>query len=307
MLSARSTRTKENCTPLARGRCRALSRWHTVSPSHGEVVGDRSSSTGVAGRRQENFERWPDFVLPDRSEVTMTAPFMRACTELLVSTSHRRGAHAIGGMAVCSSPAGIPRSMRQPSTGVRADKRRKAGDGFDGSGVAHPGLVAICREEFDVLLVDRPNELDRLRDAVADLLAIDKTPGHVAAAGLRSNIAVARCYVDAWLGRRRDGAGNVAEDAATAEIARCQIWQWLDHATPLANDGTVTDELVRSILAEKLARLKVDRDSDGRERAGQAARIVEDTALGEDLPAFFTTGAYARYLGPRRGSSGSAC
>ncbi|MFC0096741.1 hypothetical protein ACFFKH_04275 [Micromonospora marina] len=187
---------------------------------------------------------------------------------------------------------------------VRADKRREAGDGFDGSWVAHPGLVDTCREEFDAVLGDRPNQLDRLRNDVdvtaTDLLAVDKTPGQVTAAGLRSDIAVALRYVDAWLaGTGAVALWNLMEDAATAEIARCQVWQWLHHRTPLAGGGCVTEDLVRSILAEELAALTAGRDDADRERAGQAARIVEDTALGEDLPAFFTTGAYARHLAPR--------
>ncbi|WP_422733768.1 malate synthase A [Micromonospora sp. WMMD558] len=252
----------------------------------------------------KNFGQWPDFVLPDRSEVTMTVPFMRAYTELLVSTCHRRGAHAIGGMAAFI-PSRDPEVNEVALARVRSDKRREAGDGFDGSWVAHPGLVDTCREEFDAVLGDRPNQLDRLRDDVsvtaADLLAVDKTPGQVTAAGLRSNIAVALRYIDAWLG----GTGAVAlrnlmEDAATAEIARCQTWQWLHHGTPLADGGCVTDELVRSILAEELTALTTGREGAERDRAEQAARIVEDTAFGEDLPAFFTTGAYARHLGPNR-------
>ncbi|GIJ78659.1 malate synthase [Micromonospora phaseoli] len=252
----------------------------------------------------KNFGQWPDFVLPDRSEVTMTVPFMRAYTELLVRTCHRRGAHAIGGMAAFV-PARDPEVNALALTRVRADKQREAGDGFDGSWVAHPGLVETCREVFDAVLGERPNQIDRRRDDVevtaGDLLSVDKTPGQVSEAGVRANIAVALCYIDAWLG----GAGAVAlwnlmEDAATAEIARCQVWQWLHHRTPLAGGGCVTDELVRSMLAEELATLTEGRVDTERERAEQAARIVEETALGEDLPSFFTTGAYARHLGPAR-------
>ncbi|MEO3781420.1 malate synthase A [Micromonospora sp. B11E3] len=254
----------------------------------------------------KNFGQWPDFALPDRSDVTMTVPFMRAYTELLVRTCHRRGAHAIGGMAAFI-PSRDPQVNQVALNRVRADKRREAGDGFDGSWVAHPGLVETCREEFDAVLGDRPNQLDRLRDDVsvtaADLLAVDKTPGQVTAEGLRFNIAVALHYIDAWLG----GVGAVAlwnmmEDAATAEIARCQVWQWLYHGTPLAGGGCVTEELVRSILAEELAALAAGREGHDRDRAERAAQIVEETAFGEDLPAFFTSGAYARHLGPDRKS-----
>ncbi|WP_422747343.1 hypothetical protein [Micromonospora sp. WMMD1219] len=215
---------------------------------------------------------------------------------MLVSTPHRRGAHAIGGMAVCSSPAGIPRSMRQPSTEVRADKRRKAGDGFDGSGVAHPGLVATCREEFHVLLGDR-------RTSSTGSATTSSSPPLDCGPTSPSRGATST----PGLGAGAVALGNLVEDGATAEIARCQIWQWLDHATPLANDGTVTDELVRSILAEELARRKVDRDSDGRERAGAGRANRRGHRARGGSAAFFTAGAYARYLGPGRGSSGSAC
>ncbi len=155
------------------------------------------------------------------------------------------------------------------------------------------------------MLGERPNQLDRRRDEVtvtaAELLSVDKTPGQVTEAGVRANVAVALRYIDAWLG----GAGAVAlwnlmEDAATAEIARCQLWQWLHHGTPLAGGGAVTEELVRSMLAEELATVTEGRADAERERAEQAARIVEETALGEDLPSFFTTSAYARHLGPAR-------
>ncbi|MFV2018469.1 malate synthase A [Micromonospora sp. LOL_023] len=250
----------------------------------------------------KNFGQWPDFVLPDRAEVSMTVPFMRAYTELLVRTCHRRGAHAIGGMAAFI-PSRDPQVNEAALGKVRADKQREAGDGFDGSWVAHPGLVPTCRDVFDAVLGDRPHQVDRHRDDVAvtatDLLAVDKTPGQVSAAGVRSNVAVALRYVDAWLG----GAGAVAlwnlmEDAATAEIARCQVWQWLHHGMPLADGGCVTEDLVRSILAEELTDLVDGRDGADRDRAEAAARIVEETALGEDLPAFFTTDAYARHLSP---------
>ncbi|MDG4831585.1 malate synthase A [Solwaraspora sp. WMMD1047] len=245
----------------------------------------------------KNFGQWPDFVLPDRSDVTMTVPFMRAYTELLVRTCHKRGAHAIGGMAAVI-PSKDPQANEAALAKVRADKQREAGDGFDGSWVAHPGLVPVCREVFDGVLGDRPHQHERLRDEVAvtaaDLLAVDKTPGQVTSAGLRSNVAVALRYFDAWLG----GTGAVAlyglmEDAATAEIARCQVWQWIQHGTPLADGGTVTEELVRSILADELDALAGDREGAERDRAVASAELFESTALGEDLPAFFTTAGSA--------------
>src|SRR6202453_730435 len=185
--------------------------------------------------------RGREFMLPERNAVTMTAPAMRAYTDLLVQTCHKRGAFAMGGMA-----AFIP-SRRDAAVNevalakVREDKTREAGDGFDGSWVAHPDLVPICREVFDRVLGAKPNQLDRQRPEVAvtsaDLLAVAKTPGGVTEAGLRNNISVALQYLAAWLG----GTGAVAifnlmEDAATAEISRSQIWQWV-HNDVILDDG----------------------------------------------------------------------
>jgi malate synthase len=248
----------------------------------------------------KNFGHRPDFVLPDRVDVTMTVPFMRAYTELLVRTCHKRGAHAIGGMAAFI-PSRDADANEVALAKVRADKEREAGDGFDGSWVAHPGLVPVCRDVFDSVLGDRPNQLDRQRDDVSvtadDLLAVDLTPGQVTEAGLRANIAVALRYFDAWLG----GAGAVAifnlmEDAATAEIARCQVWQWIQHGTALAGGGVVTAELVQSIVEHELTVLRAERPAADHERLARAAAVFEQHALDEDLPAFFTTGAYARHL-----------
>jgi malate synthase len=248
----------------------------------------------------KNFGDRDDFVLPDRSAVTMTVPFMRAYTELLVRTCHHRGAHAIGGMAAFI-PSRDPEANRIALDKVRADKEREAGDGFDGSWVAHPGLVPVCRTAFDAVLGGRPNQVGRLREEVTvtadDLLAVDRTPGQVTYHGVRNNIAVALRYFDAWLA----GTGAVAifdlmEDAATAEIARCQLWQWMHHGTPLAGGGRVTADLVRSIMDEELAALRLDRAGADHERLTKAAGILTTHALGEDLPAFFTTETYARHL-----------
>ncbi|MGN9909242.1 malate synthase A [Phytohabitans sp. LJ34] len=248
----------------------------------------------------KNFGNRDDFVLPDRSAVTMTVPFMRAYTELLVRTCHRRGAHAIGGMAAFI-PSKEPAVNRVAMDKVRADKDREAGDGFDGSWVAHPGLVPVCREAFDTALGDSPHQIDRLREDVtvtADaLLAVDRTPGQVTYHGVRNNVAVALRYIDAWL----SGTGAVAifdlmEDAATAEIARCQIWQWIHHGTPLAGGGHVTADLVRSMMDEELAALRLDRGPSDQGRLAEAAAIFAAGALGEELPPFFTIEAYARHL-----------
>ncbi|AXH94964.1 malate synthase A [Ornithinimicrobium avium] len=238
--------------------------------------------------------RGADFVLPDRNAVTMTAPMMRAYTELLVRTCHKRGAHAIGGMA-----AFIPSRDEEVNEAafekVRADKQREAADGFDGSWVAHPGMVDTCREVFDEVLGERPNQVDTLREDVnvgaADLLDVKGTPGEVTETGLRANIDVAIQYLAAWLtGRGAVGIHNLMEDAATAEISRSQIWQWIHNGVKLADSGeTVTRELVERLTAEVLASLP-----------GEAAdyRDATDTflevAVADDFADFLTVPAYER-------------
>jgi malate synthase len=244
-------------------------------------------------------ERGADYVLPDRAKVTMTVPFMRAYTELLVRTCHRRGAHAIGGMAAFI-PSRDPEANATAFAKVRQDKEREAGDGFDGSWVAHPGLVPLCREVFDATLGERPHQLDRLREDVSvsasRLLDIASAGAEVTEAGLRNNIAVALRYVDAWL----RGSGAVAiyglmEDAATAEIARCQVWQWIRNATPLTDGRPVTRDLVEALLAEESDTIRTElRDVD--HRLDDARDVFVRTALGDSLPGFLTTGAYADYL-----------
>ncbi|WKX73801.1 malate synthase A [Streptomyces sp. XD-27] len=238
----------------------------------------------------KNFAHRPDFVLPDRAKVTMTAPFLRAYTELLVRTCHKRGAHAIGGMAA-HVPSRDAQANEAALATVRLDKEREAEDGFDGSWVAHPGLVPVCRDVFDHVLGDRPHQLTRTRDDVdvtaADLLAVRRTSGPPTPDGIRADIAVALRYFDAWL----RGSGAVAlnglmEDAATAEIARCQVWQWLRHGA--ADRATV----LRLLDAESAALEREQPDA----RAAEARGIFERTALAKDLPAFFTPDAYARHL-----------
>ncbi len=248
----------------------------------------------------KNFGQRDDFVLPDRADVTMTVPFMRAYTDLLVRTCHRRGAHAIGGMAAFI-PTRDPKTNAAALAGVRADKRREAADGFDGSWVAHPGLVEVCRDAFDAVLGDQPHQIDRLRDDVTvtadDLLAVDRTPGRVTAAGVRANVSVALRYFDAWLaGTGAAAIDNLMEDVATAEIARCQLWQWVRHGSPIAGGGRVTTGLVESLLAGELNRLGSGRAGPDLRRLHAAADLLTRHALAEDLPAFFTTTGYAEHL-----------
>ncbi|MFJ5631873.1 malate synthase A [Streptomyces goshikiensis] len=238
----------------------------------------------------KNFAHRTDFLLPDRAKVTMTAPFMRAYTELLVRTCHRRGAHAIGGMSA-HVPGGDAAANEAALAKVRLDKEREAEDGFDGSWVAHPGLVPVCRGVFDGVLGERPHQIERTREDVevhaADLLSVRRISGPPSPEGVRANVAVALRYFDAWL----RGSGAVAldglmEDAATAEIARVQLWQWLRHRT-------VTREEVLGLLDTECAALARERPD---ALVAEARAVLEDTALGRELPAFFTPAAYTRHL-----------
>ncbi|HJQ46426.1 MAG TPA: malate synthase A [Amycolatopsis sp.] len=235
------------------------------------------------------------FVLPDRNSVTMTAPFMRAYTELLVRTCHKRGAFAIGGMAAFI-PSKDPAVNENASKKVHADKAREAGDGFDGSWVAHPGMVELCREEFDKVLGDKPNQLDRKREDVhvtADqLLDIAATEGSATEAGLRAAVDVGVRYIASWLGGNgAAGIHDLMEDAATAEISRSQIWQWVQNGTTLDNGEKVTRALVRNVLDE------VRKELDGQipnDLLESAVELFEEVALAEHYVDFLTLSAYER-------------
>ncbi|MEU8843093.1 malate synthase A [Streptomyces roseus] len=238
----------------------------------------------------KTFGHRTDFQLPDRAQVTMTAPFMRAYTELLVRTCHQRGAHAIGGMAA-HVPSDNPEANTAALAKVRLDKEREAEDGFDGSWVAHPALVPVCREVFDGVLGERPHQLDRTRDDVAvtaaDLLSVRRISAPPMAEGVRANVAVSLRYFEAWM----RGHGAVAlyglmEDAATAEIARVQLWQWLRHRT-IERDQllAVLDEECDALTAERPYAL-----------VAEARAVLERAALDRDLPAFFTPDTYSRHL-----------
>lgn len=253
----------------------------------------------------------PDFVLPDRADVPMTVPFMRAYTERLVSACHRRGAHAIGGMSAFIPSRDDPDRTAAALEKVRADKEREADDGFDGSWVAHPGLVPVCTEVFSARLGDRPNQLERTRDdvevSVADLLDVTGTGGAITLAGVRTNVAVGIEYLAAWLGGR--GAVAIAglmEDAATAEISRAQLWQWRT-AGVVCDDGTPVDaDLVRRTVAEEVARLvELSPDEATAGRVRTAATLFEQLALGTDFVDFLTLPAYD-LLAPPHGADHSA-
>lgn len=236
------------------------------------------------------------FVLPDRSEVTMTVPFMRAYTELLVKTCHKRGAFAIGGMSAFIPNRRDPEVTERAFEKVAADKKREAGDGFDGTWVAHPDLIPVARAEFDAVLGDRPNQLDRQRPDV-NVRAADLIDVHIGrpitAAGVYGNVSVAIRYIEAWLrGLGAVAIDNLMEDAATAEISRSQIWQWI-HQDRTTEDGTpITREYVEGLIAQVLD--EVSR-SEG-DRFDDAAAVFREVALGTEFPAFLTLPAYSRYL-----------
>jgi len=231
----------------------------------------------------------------------MTVPFMRAYTELLVQTCHRRGAHAIGGMAASIPNRRDPVVNEAALSAVRADKTREAGDGFDGSWVAHPDLVPVALEVFDAALGDRPNQIDRRRDDVvvsaADLLDAKSTPGEVTEAGLRNNVSVGIQYLEAWL--RGNGAVaifNLMEDAATAEISRSQVWQWVHNGVVTAEGTSITPDYVRGIEAEELAKVKeaIGEEAYARGRYDEARELFEGVALADDFVDFLTLPAYER-------------
>jgi malate synthase len=240
-----------------------------------------------------------EFTVPDRADVSMTAPFMRAYTELLVKTCHKRGAFAVGGMAAFIPSRKDPEAAQAAFTKVRADKTREAGDGFDGSWVAHPGLVEVCREVFDGVLGDRPNQLDKQRPEVSvtaeQLIDVASAPGRVTEVGLRTNLYVSVAYIAVWLsGNGAVGIHNLMEDAATAEISRSQVWQQLRNGVVLEDTGDiVTPDLVARVLAEEVERLRGEVDPARFERYYvPAAALVSDICLSEEYVDFLTLPAY---------------
>jgi malate synthase len=242
----------------------------------------------------KKFRTDPSIATPDRAQLTMTVPFMRAYTELLVQTCHRRGAHAIGGMAAFIPNRRDPAVTEVALAKVRDDKERESRDGFDGTWVAHPDLVPIATEVFDGVLGAAPNQKHRLREEVsvtaADLLDLSVAGGRVTEVGLRANIRVALAYLDSWL--RGVGAAaidNLMEDAATAEISRSQLWLWITQQ-PSLEDGRVVDPgLYASIRDEELARLR----EGGEGRLADAAELLDRLVLADDFAEFLTLRAYA--------------
>jgi malate synthase len=223
--------------------------------------------------------RTRDWLLPDRIQVTMAVPFMHAYTELLVRSCHRRGAHAIGGMAAFIPSRKDVEVNRVALAKVREDKERESGNGFDGTWVAHPDLVPVATEVFDAVLGERPNQVDRLREDVvpdeAALLSIPDTPGEITEAGLHTNVSVGVRYLDAWLqGVGAAAIDNLMEDAATAEISRSQVWQW--------------------VRAGRFDEAQVRREIEAVEAGPEAKELFADLALAPDLVEFLTLPAYTR-------------
>ncbi|MFF4895325.1 malate synthase A [Streptomyces sp. NPDC001068] len=246
----------------------------------------------------------PRFVLPDRNAVTMTAPFMRAYTELLVRTCHKRGAHAIGGMAAFIPSRRDPEVNKVAFEKVRADKDREADDGFDGSWVAHPDLVPIAMESFDRVLGDRPNQKDRLREEVhveaADLIAVDSLDARPTYPGLVNAVQVGIRYIEAWLrGLGAVAIFNLMEDAATAEISRSQIWQWINAGVEFENGEKATPELARKIAAEELdgIRKEIGEQAFAAGHWQQAHDLLLTVALDDDYADFLTLPAYRQLRG----------
>ena len=246
----------------------------------------------------KKFRNRPDFLLPDRNAVKMTVSFMRAYSQLLIKTCHRRGAHAMGGMAAFIPVKADPALNEAALEQVRADKLREVTDGHDGTWVAHPGLIPVAKAVFDEHM-PRPNQLDRLREdvmvTIADLVAVPE--GAITEEGLRNNVRVGVQYIEAWLG----GLGcvplyNLMEDAATAEICRSQVWQWLKHKARLDDGRTVEEGLVRDVIGEETAKLRqvlgADRYSGGHFK--EAVELFLDVATPPHFVEFLTLPAYRR-------------
>jgi malate synthase len=263
----------------------------------------REHSAGLnAGRWDYMFSvikrfrtRGADFLLPDRNAVTMTVPFLRAYTELLVRTCHKRGAHAIGGMAAFIPSRRDPAVNETAMARVREDKERESRDGFDGTWVAHPDLVPLATEVFDGVLGDRPNQKTSLREDVdvqpERLVDLRVDGGQVTEAGIRQNVSVALQYLDAWFaGNGAAAINNLMEDAATAEISRSQLWQWRTTGTRLDDGRSMTSQLYAQIRDDELERL----GGRGERRLADATEVLDALVLGDNCPEFLTLVAYPR-------------
>jgi malate synthase len=249
----------------------------------------------------KKFQHRDDFVFPDRAQVTMTVPFMRAYALLLVKTCHRRGAHAVGGMAAFIPSRRDPKVNEVALAKVREDKVREATDGFDGTWVAHPDLVPVAMPEFDKVLGDRPNQLERTREDVSvraeEILDFRVPGGTITDNGVRKDVSVAIQYLESWL--RGTGAAaifNLMEDAATAEIARSLVWQWARHGARIEGGERITPDLIRRIEREELEKIKaaIGQDLYAGGRFRDATALFEEVALSKDFVEFLTLPGYER-------------
>ena len=244
----------------------------------------------------KKFRSRGDMILPDRSEITMGVPFMRAYTELLVRTCHRRGAHAMGGMAAFIPSRRDPEVNEKALAKVREDKERESSDGFDGTWVAHPDLVPVAAEVFDAVLGSKPNQKDRLRTEVEvtarDLADVRIAGSRATERGARANISIGLSYLASWLaGNGAAAINNLMEDAATAEISRSQLWQWRTHAIPLDDGNPLTAERYAAIRDEELATLRTSLPDFP---WTDAAALLDDLVLSDDFADFLTLAAYDR-------------
>jgi malate synthase len=246
----------------------------------------------------KKFNKHPQFVLPDRSQVTMNVPFMKAYAEQLVKICHKRGAHAIGGMsAFVRGKDEIVNANAYEK--VRADKEREANQGYDGTWVAHPKLVAIAKEVFDKKLGDAPHQKQVMRYDVArnasDLLTIFSAKGNVTENGFRTNINVALLYIDSWLkGVGAAALYNLMEDAATAEISRAQLWQWIHHKVKMENGSIASAELYQQISEEEYEKIREQFISTGQETTSlsTARQLLDELVLHRNFEEFLTLKAY---------------
>ncbi len=288
---------------IARGTIRATVLIETILAAFEmqEILYElRAHSSGLnAGRWDyifsiiKKFHSNKNFIFPDRSQVTMAVPFMRAYCQLMVQTCHRRGAHAMGGMAAFIPSRKDAKVNEVAIAKVKEDKAREASDGFDGTWVAHPDLVPIAKEEFDLVLGSKPNQKEKLRQDVkvsaADLLNMNIAGGKVTETGVTHNVDVALQYIESWL--RGIGAAaiyNLMEDAATAEIARAQIWQWIHQGCKTESGTVITKELYKKICQDEMKKLQSDKPG----RFDDAAAILDELILKDSFTEFLTIRAY---------------
>lgn len=296
---------------IARGTIRATVLIETISAAFemDEILYElREHCSGLADGRWDYLfsymrtfaHRGPEFVLPDRDHITMASPFLRAFVDLLISTCHRRGAFAIAGPAAVNPTRQNEDARVRALAQVRSEKEREAAAGFDGSWVAHPALVAVCRAAYAAVLGNAHDQRHQQRAShttARDLVSLVGIQQTISLQGVRTNVSVTLQYLASWIdGRGAVAIDNLMEDAATVEMARVQLWQWLFHRVQLAEGPSVTRELLDRVVQEKLASLTRSADESTRQRYAEAREILERVALQPQLPGFFTNYGYVRFL-----------